>query len=1519
MPKPVIFLAFANDRVDNTAYLRNLPKELAGIRNVLLPAIKEELCEVVERANVTISQIIEVFQDERYQNRIAIFHYGGHSNGYQLLLENLEGEHASAHSEGLVSFLAKQRSLQTVFLNGCSSSQYALDLLSAGLPAVIGTSQSINDDIATMLAIRFYGGLAKGYSIQKAWGDAVDEVKIHKGTANLRDLFWEEMSAEPSADTSIQAKNLSPTNPPDRFPWEIHFKEGAEIVKKWSLPEAAANPLFGLPKPPSLHLPEQPYRFLERYDRNHAEVFFGRSYYIRELFQRTVDPNAAPILLFYGQSGVGKSSMLDAGLFPRLEQVCEVIYLRRDAQKGLINSLRAALGGSDVQQAYTTDQEKDIRIEQLKNLLPILSGEAADNVQRAIDVLESAVVVSQHETQEVEVVELKTLWLNKEEQAKRPLVVLLDQVEEAYTKPNPEIEHELEWSLAALFDVFGDPRSKPQGKLILSYRKEYHPEIEEGIKKLQLPRENIFLRKLEKRDIIEVVKGLVSTEALRKRYCLEIEPELPEVIADDLLEDRDSPIAPVLQILLTKMWRLSEKEETRVFSVEKYQQLKKQGILMDDFFREQMELLKSALPELEKSGLALDVLYFHTTKLATADVHNLEELRERYGAERTEVDDLLQLCKDLYLLTDAGMGMSGLAHDTLAPIIQKEFRQSDKPGQRASIILENKLASYTHNEESLIDEEDLKIVETGAAGMRIWLKKEEELIEKSREKALKAQRFRRNVRKLGSVATILIIIVSILATYATYKLYKKGKADSFAQLAQLFKTTGQDNLAFSLFNLAYKEYKHSGFKRQAFKVYRENRLEFPVHDIPSEEPAILLKPQQMHYYASTEQGVGYYDIQDTAQLDSWNIKQHIVALKHAGEDRAWAISKDGSIYLLAPNTALQAIGKLPSTGRVVACESAPDQKAIAVATDAKKVYVWEEGRSAPSFEMEFPHVASKVRFSKDLAFVAAYFEQDSTFNIWDTRTYALRYQFKSNVRVTAMAFNPQNHRHLLLAIRGEIQYIDWMTNEVKDRFGKLFCSNLKFRPSGKRFIASGISQEEWDLEKHQIVKTYQTSGHFADVASSDVFLLYNINGEITLSFPAEHYVDQVNDSLFLSVSFMAVTNQPNVFFVQRLSQKDFFLVDIESGHMEEVGNVPPEIKQESVRFFQHDPTRNVIYVAVHKDDGTGKSKHIVACYDYNEKKWLWERDNLGRFLGLAINGNLIMLPQDRTTIKLLNPVHLKEEQVIVLKDGLDFNEYDVTVSVDGNYLFIRPSITEDEIMCIYNIPTGSLVYQESFLNTAEGQLSNNYYSFRKAIQADAHGEISLYDFADKASVKSLSKLEEGGILTINAIDASGFDPTGRYFYIISLDAVKVWDLDLQTEEAYPLVVGDIYGIRPAYLAPNAEYLLYSSISKGLIKQQLHPYTFNKQFEAASYGGEDPGGLGLFLWYMLSLIQENEINVELKPEWVEVLDELTPAEDDLAAAIGIIMIFGIFVTVFHFGRKWYKRNKKSAVEKVQTVS
>ncbi|MCB0185689.1 MAG: CHAT domain-containing protein, partial [Caldilineaceae bacterium] len=92
--------------------------------------------------------------------RIALWHYAGHANGYQLLLEDDQGQRALADAGGLADFLAQQRGLELVFLNGCSTQPQVQGLLDAGISAVIATAQAIDDAVATRFAECFYQSLA---------------------------------------------------------------------------------------------------------------------------------------------------------------------------------------------------------------------------------------------------------------------------------------------------------------------------------------------------------------------------------------------------------------------------------------------------------------------------------------------------------------------------------------------------------------------------------------------------------------------------------------------------------------------------------------------------------------------------------------------------------------------------------------------------------------------------------------------------------------------------------------------------------------------------------------------------------------------------------------------------------------------------------------------------------------------------------------------------------------------------------------------------------------------------------------------------------------------------------------------------------------------------------------------------------------------------------------------------------------------------------------------------------------
>ncbi len=708
---PAILLVYANDRVDPSRHLRSLADEIGLIRDALRAAEQAGLCQVLIEANASAGRVLQVFQDDRYRGRIAVFHYAGHADGYRLLLESATGQpptnqganRGAAHAAGLAAFLGEQRGLELVFLNGCSTAPQVQGLLDAGCPAVIATSQAIDDRVATELAGFFYQGLGGGAGLESAFKAAVAATRTTHGDSP-RGLYWGGAS--------------EPTPLAERWPWDFHTKPGAERAQHWNLPEAADDPLFGLPGLPRLDLPDSPFRHLSWFDREHAEVFFGRAFQVRELFDRITAPDAPPILLFYGQSGIGKSSVLAAGLLPRLEASHRVHYLRRDPALGLFGTLMQPLGA---------------RID-----------------------------------------EPGAAWHQAETAAGVPLLLILDQAEEVFTRPAANPAEEVGTLLAGLQAIFGQPQTRPRGHLILSFRKEWLPEIEARLADRRLPCGRLFLEGLDERGIIAAVEGPTRGVRLHNAYGLQLDAGLAQEIANDLLADPDSPIAPTLQILLTKLWAEARRQDDTHprFSRDLYLKLKREGILLKDFLDQQFAALEQWRPAVVQSGLALDLLAAHTTPTGTADQRTEQELLTSYAQVQETLPTLLQRCTDGYLLTDIpSTGQepvkgTRLAHDTLAPLVRARFEESDHPGQRARRILDNRAVEWRAGESgAVLDEADLAVVEGGVAGMRDWDSDERRLIEASRQAREERGKARQRLRALIGGGLLAIVSAGLFASW----------------------------------------------------------------------------------------------------------------------------------------------------------------------------------------------------------------------------------------------------------------------------------------------------------------------------------------------------------------------------------------------------------------------------------------------------------------------------------------------------------------------------------------------------------------------------------------------------------------------------------------------------------------------------------------------------------------------------------------------------------------------------------
>lgn len=672
------------------------------------------------------------------------------------------------------------------------------------------------------------------------------------------------------------------------------------------------DPCRGLPGLPRQPLPARPYRYLERFTARDAEIFFGRNREIRSLYDRLTAEESAPVVLLYGRTGVGKSSFLEAGALPRLGWNHTVRHVRRGGDETLLECASSALG---------------------------VEGESTHGLRES--------------------------WARIEERTGKPVLLLLDQLEEAFTDPSGGGGRELHAFAIALSEVFGSPAGRPRGKVLLAFRKEWLPEVQNALDEAEVDYSRLFLRRLDRSSVVEVVQGLASTRRLRERYGLEIEDGLAEIIADDLAADRGSPLAPTLQVLMTRMWEVAEEEsaDRPAFRLELYGRLSRSGYLLDDFLDRQLAQLSEENPEWVESGLVLDVLAFHTTKLATAGSRSLEQTCDRYDHRRTEIPDLLRSLQDLYLLSEEGEGRClRLAHDTLAPLVRKRFDESDLPGQRARRVLEGRAGEWNRGKRgATLDARDLALVDEGLQGTRSPNAAETRLLEASR-RARATRRRRQVILWCAATAAVLALFASTIISVRSWRaaVDEKERAEllrDWARVPSLLESEPVDGLLLAI-GAAERSLQRDGemspssheLLLRALQSSREARRLEPLTPAFSVRSAAVDPGSGLVAFSSS---VGGSASPDPLKIWTWHPEEgrrsgpfevgrgHLVSIAVTRGQEEIALLHPREITLLSSRGVQRDVIELPlanlEAATAIACM--PDGKILAIGTSGGAAYV----------------------------------------------------------------------------------------------------------------------------------------------------------------------------------------------------------------------------------------------------------------------------------------------------------------------------------------------------------------------------------------------------------------------------------------------------------------------------------------------------------------------------------------------------------------------------------------------------
>ena len=432
-------------------------------------------------------------------------------------------------------------------------------------------------------------------------------------------------------------------------------------------------PGYQLPEALRLRRPEHPFRGLDYFRKDDAPIFFGRNKEIGEIID--CFKKGRHFIRLFGQSGVGKSSLLFAGLLPRLEgNGWRLKYFRRDAGVSLARSL----------DALARELEADDGAESL---------------------------------------------------------IILDQVEEVITNPNPAAPNELEdlADAASRLAALNAGRRLPI-RMMWAYRKEHDANVKAALRDKDLYSTEYWLKDLDRNGMREAIVGITRDRDLQAEYRIELETGIEEAILADLFDRGQRENAtPLLQVLLRKMWdRVSASTAgARTFTREVYEACKCGDLV--HLLQERLHAIASRpgaddLRHAVESGLALDLLKRLVTDQDTSLSVPEAELTDAY-ANAPALKRLLQSLVDRYLLVREEGPRYRLSHDTLARAVRMQCARSLLPAQRAARLLESKASDMETQPEAVdFSRADLRALDEGLAGMRRLSPNEQKAVEASRRK-----------------------------------------------------------------------------------------------------------------------------------------------------------------------------------------------------------------------------------------------------------------------------------------------------------------------------------------------------------------------------------------------------------------------------------------------------------------------------------------------------------------------------------------------------------------------------------------------------------------------------------------------------------------------------------------------------------------------------------------------------------------------------------------------------------------
>ena len=451
---------------------------------------------------------------------------------------------------------------------------------------------------------------------------------------------------------------------------------------------------------------KSPFKFLDSYTKDDREIFFGREREIEELYHRVFE---SKIMLVYGISGTGKSSLIHCGLANKFQDTDWLpIMIRRG--ENLVESM-----ASGIKSASLTHTQNKL--------------ESPADFRKGV----------------------RSLYLDNY----KPIYFIFDQFEELFIFGTKEEDESFTGILRSILS------SDLQCKFIFILREEYLGWLSTFEKSIPGFFNNRI--RVEKMDIGNARSAI---EGPCRKFGISVGEGFADSMLQKLCPPKESEIElTYLQVYLDKIFKLALAESKDISKITfQIADLDKAGNVSDilgNFLDEQISLLPD--PE-----TALTVLKAFVSARGTKRPASAEEVREYALSSGKDIDEnninsLLNSLVNLRILQDKDSNSRHeLKHDALASKIYEKITLVEKELLEIRQLIENAFHDY-QKRGVLLSEEDLKYIAPYES--RLYLpESHKKLIEKSKSELLKTKHRRRNV--FSAAGVLLIIVLSGFSIWA---------------------------------------------------------------------------------------------------------------------------------------------------------------------------------------------------------------------------------------------------------------------------------------------------------------------------------------------------------------------------------------------------------------------------------------------------------------------------------------------------------------------------------------------------------------------------------------------------------------------------------------------------------------------------------------------------------------------------------------------------------------------------------